>query len=507
MAIRRLFLLFVFALSRVIYYRAGVHFDSRPLQSFFQLFDPVLLQHHLIETLFYAHSQPPGFNLIVGCVLKLFPDHFGAACHVLYLALGITIMLALFQLMHAMGVSANLAVAATAVFIISPGVVLFENLLLYEYPIFALLCLAALCYLRLFERPRAWVAFLLFSLIAALVFIRSLFQLPYFVVVIAVVVYCFPQYRKKLALAAALPLLLVLAMYFKNWALYRQFTSSTWMGFALYTVTIHQLTPEELDRFIAEGNLSPVERLPAMEPVSTYAGYIAPERPTHIPVLDQIFDVSGRANFNNIGYLQLHQLYLRDARYVLLHYPQAYARSLVMACFTYFLPTGDFPFFGENRMRIRAFDRWFNVFAFGQFKEAGSRSDLRALRSKGASVFSLAAYTGVFLLIGLPALFVFGCWKLWDDARRSSWKTPRNALLAFMLFHIAMVTVVVNLLSSFENNRYRLPIDGFFLILFAVVIQSAIAQVSGSRAAAQDHSAGVAASQCGGDLRSYVSGC
>jgi uncharacterized membrane protein len=43
----------------------------------------------------------------------------------------------------------------------------------------------------------------------------------------------------------------------------------------------------------------------------------------------------------------------------------------------------------------------------------------------------------------------------------------RLALLAFMLFHIAFITLLVNLLSCFENNRYRLPIDGFYVVLLA----------------------------------------
>jgi hypothetical protein len=461
-------LLIVFAVSRSIYYYAGIRFNARPLDKFFQMFDPVLLKDRLFETLFYAHTQPPGFNLMAACLLKLFPDHFAGAAHVLYLGLGVVILLSLFELMRILGVGANLAAIATALFIVSPGMVLFENLLIYEYPLFALLLLAAVCWYRLFERPSTGVAMALFSLMMMLAMIRSLFHLFYLVLAVAIVVYAFPRRRKQLLLAATLPVALVFGVYLKNWIMYGQFTSSTWLGFAIYTVTTHHLTPAEMDRFIAEGAISPVERVEILEPISAYSAFITPEPRRGIPVLDQELDSTGRPNFNNAAYFQLHRIYLADGKYLLKRYPVVYLRSTEKALFTYFLPTTDFPYFKEARANIRGFDRWVNAVVFGQIKDASNRKDLRAMENRGTSILSLALYTGIFLMIGLPLLFLYGCWLLWKGLKRESWTTPGNALLAFMLFHILMITALVNLLSSFENNRYRLPIDGFFLVLAAV---------------------------------------
>jgi hypothetical protein len=465
---QRLALLALFAASRLAYYAAGVRFDDRPLNSFYQIFDPDLLQHRLAETLFYAHSQPPGFNLIVGLLLKIAPGHFNAAAHTLYIALGVFILLALYQLMLRMDVPANLAAVAAGVFMITPGVVLYENLLMYEYPLLALVIASALAVWNLFRRPRALTAFTLFALTAALVLTRSLFQLPYLFLIVAAVLYFFPGWRARFAAAAALPLVLATGLYIKNWVLYGQFASSTWMGFALYTVTIHHLQPLELDSFISENHLSPMERLPPLAPLSVYAGFVQPDPPSGIAVLDQPYDLTGRSNFNNRGYLQIQRIYSNDARFLLLNYPVVLGRSLIIAAFTYFLPTGDFPFFGENRKRIHTLDRVVNAVMFGQLHEAPDRKVLRDLRNRGASVIYLARYTGLYLLIGLPILFVYGCLKL--SRHRAYGSSPANALLAFMLLNIAMLTVVVNLLSSFENNRYRLPVDGFFVILGAMAL-------------------------------------
>src|SRR5258707_6743692 len=59
-------MLFAFALSRVLYYWAGVRFDARPIDHFFQFLDPELLRYRLLESLLYLHIQPPGLNLAVG---------------------------------------------------------------------------------------------------------------------------------------------------------------------------------------------------------------------------------------------------------------------------------------------------------------------------------------------------------------------------------------------------------------------------------------------------------
>jgi hypothetical protein len=120
-------LLLVFAFSRIGYYLLGVRFDARPVFHFFQFIDPELLKHRLLESIYYAHAQPAGFNLYVGIILKLFPGSYSVAFHVVYLLLGAVICCLLYYLMRVCGVASSLAVILTSLFIVSPGVVLFEN--------------------------------------------------------------------------------------------------------------------------------------------------------------------------------------------------------------------------------------------------------------------------------------------------------------------------------------------------------------------------------------------
>jgi hypothetical protein len=272
-----------------------------------------------------------------------------------------------------------------------------------------------------------------------------------------------------IAAAAVLPFLLAFGTYAKNSVLYGKFANSTWLAQAVFTITIHQLTSAELESFIAQGKISAVDRIETMGPLNDYRDFVTIPPPTGVPILDQQFDSTGRPNFNQLAYLQLQKIYLTDGKYLVLHYPKAYLRSCVKAWFAYFLPATDFVFFTETRPHIYKMDRILNTVVFGQLREASNRKDLRKLESAGASPIYLALYTGVFLIVGLPLLFLYGCWRLWTGVRNHALDRARASLLAFGLFHIVMITAVVNFLSCFENNRYRVPIDGFYLLLFGMI--------------------------------------
>ena len=68
------YILASFAISRWLYYMAGVRFDVKLLQSNFQFIDLELLRTRLWESLWYFQMQPPLPNFTVGLALKAFPE-------------------------------------------------------------------------------------------------------------------------------------------------------------------------------------------------------------------------------------------------------------------------------------------------------------------------------------------------------------------------------------------------------------------------------------------------
>ena len=463
----------VFAVSRLGYYLLGVRFDRARLvvlQHYYQFADPELLKHRLFESLFYLHVQPPGWNLYAGAVLKLFPISYSAVFHLIYLLLGLGICWSTYHLMRLLGVSRWLAFTLSAWFIVSPGVVLFENYMLYEFLVAFLLLAAAVALLHFVQEASSVWGLLFFAALFGLVLVRNFFHLVYFVAIVAALAFLFPARRRTIFLCAAVPLLAILGLYAKNWILFGSFSGSTWIGMNMDVITAHQLTGAEARDFVRRGVISPVSLLDVGTPIALYGRDVQMPARTGIPVLDDCVTSTGATNFNCTAFFQVQRIYTRDALALLRNYPVVYLRSVEAAWFSYFLPPGDFPFFDLNRPKIHAIDRFWNVVFFGQLKEATDRKDLRrlaALQCKGAS---LVLYTGVFLMIGLPALWLWGIYYLVTGVRGKTLDPPAAILIGFLLLNITYVTAIANFLSSFENNRYRFPLDGFYLILLGVAL-------------------------------------
>jgi len=463
-------LLALFVASRLGYFLLGVRFDARPILNFYQLIDKPLLQNRLWESLYYLHVQPPGFNLYAGIVLKLFPNSYAVVFHLVHLVAGAMIACLLYHLLRVSDVGPALAFALAGLFTISPGVVLFENFLLYEYLVALGLLGAAASLYHFCATPRLLWASVFFGTLLALVLLRNLFHLVYYLAAFAFLLYFFRNHRRTVILAAAAPLLIILGLYFKNWMLFQTFTLSTWMWAGLQAVTTHNLTHPEATDLVRRGVISPISLIWLGAPVSMYRPYIKIPAKTGIPVLDQEASETGVPNFNNPAFFEIARQSTKDSLAIMRHYPVAYFRAVQIAWFTYFLPPGDFTFFDLNRPKIHTLDRIFNIVAFGQFREAPDRLDLRKLKEQGTTL-GFVLYTGVFLLIGLPLVYLASLQYLFAGVRNGTLAPPVSILIGFLLFNITYITAISNFLSSFENNRYRFPLDAFFVILLGISLE------------------------------------
>ena len=448
-----------FLVSRIFYYVAGVRFQTDLIQSNFQFIDVELMKHRLFESLFYYHMQPPLNNLIVGLIVKVFPNDYGSALHVLFMAAGLMSAMLLYRLLRRLRAPNWLACVLTILFITSPGCVLFENFPMYEYLIMTLLLAECVVLCRLLERPRFWLAFLFFSLLAATALLRATFHLYYLIAVAAVLAWYLKGHSKTIAAAAAIPLLLVTGLYAKNLVVFGFFGSSSWLGNNLPTVTTHNLTHEECQSLVRSGKLDAFGCVEGSSPPSTYHGWVPALQNTGIPVLDEEQKSVGGPNFNNQIYLKTGPMFTRTARQVLEYYPMAYVRSVLIAWFCYFRPPSDFFQFHSNLAPIHALDRAYNLIFFGQLREASGK-ELRAQQAGGRS-FALVLYTGIILIVCIPLILTGATIVCIRE---------RSFVVGFILVQIVMVAVISNFLSSYENNRYRFPTDPLYMALAGMLI-------------------------------------
>src|SRR5882762_10223432 len=109
-----------FVLSRLIYFWAGVRFQTNIIWNNFQFIDVALLRDRFWESLYYFHMQPPLMNAVTGILVKCFPENYPVAMHVLYLILGLVSALLIYRLMLYMDVGRGLAHGLTIAFTVSP---------------------------------------------------------------------------------------------------------------------------------------------------------------------------------------------------------------------------------------------------------------------------------------------------------------------------------------------------------------------------------------------------
>src|SRR5687767_10980677 len=173
----------LYVISRVALAALGVPFDFA--LDWMWLSDPADLRERLAETLYYYHAFPPGMNLLTGILLNVAGSSAPALAHATVWALGLVIVHALLHLCRSVGLSAWAALCLAAAFAVVPPTLYFEHLYLYEYPVTALLLVAAVLFHAALRGHGvlAWSGF--FLACAAVGLTRSTCHLVWFVVLLA----------------------------------------------------------------------------------------------------------------------------------------------------------------------------------------------------------------------------------------------------------------------------------------------------------------------------------
>jgi hypothetical protein len=430
----------VFIAARLYARAAGVGFDTSPFRGFWHLIDADLLRARLGESLFYLHSQPPLFNLWLGLYAKLCPDEasFALAFALSYLALGALHALLLVRVAHALGVRGWLAFLPAALFCASPAALLYENFLFYSHPVLVLVSASAYLLYRLLNSGRPRDAWLLASSLLAIVLMRSLFH-PLFLPCAGLAAVfglrgCAGAVRRAL-LPFACAGLLVLALLAKNQILFGSFSLSSWGGMSLARVVLDRTPPAQRSAMIAGAELSPLAAVSGFKALARYP--LAPEllSPRGIPLLDRTAKLDGQPNFHHHAFVAISQTLARDAVRVVRSSPAIYQRSVRENLAQSGKSAWTYRPLVEQRRRIAGYVRGYTA-ALGWFPGLGATNFL--------TVLALAFYG--FL------------------AARGE-REERAGLLRYMSFCALYVVFVGALFERSENQRFRLLVDPFLLLL------------------------------------------
>ena len=441
----------IFVLSRAALLTLGFQFVVGYAGSAVQDLDPALLRSHLLQSLWYMPGQPPLWNGLLGAFMHVSPTHWPQLWHVTFLGLGLAVTIGLYLLLRALGLGSTAALVISAVFSVSPVVVLEENWLFYDYPTLAVLTVTTLAVSIFVRRPTFGRGLFLFGGAAALTLSRTLFQLEWLLALVVIMLLTCRGNRRLVLWAGALPVALVLSVYAKNLVMYGVPSTTSWTGMGLARVAVAALPLSERRKLVAAGRLHSVSLVKPLAPLADYEAVgIRPAPATGIPVLDEASGPEYPRNLENKTYITISRLYWKDDLWVVEHRPGAYLRQVVRGIDDFFTsPTLIWAGQG-NDAKIHAYDTWFNNTVYGRVGPGR---------------------VGVFVVAAYALALAFGLWVAAMRLRPGA--DAATVTIAFAAITILYVFVTANLAEVGENNRFRFVLDPLAVSLVAVVVQKA----------------------------------
>jgi hypothetical protein len=451
----------LFGLVHATYHFFGVRI-SLPVSWDWHLIDPQLLEHRLLESVLYLHTQPPLWNLFVALFLTIPPPHQALLLSSFFLLLGFASYCCVFWLMKFMQTSTTLALILATLCMASPSFVLLEHGGGYDFLIMALLTISVVVLWKFLNRPSYSGAFSFFLILAIICLTRSMFHLSYFVLT-ALIVLLMNRNLYKLICFAALPgLFLVLSLYVKNYVIFGKFTASTWMGMNASKVVSRSTPMAELKQWHEQGIISEVMLREPWSDLNEYPEKFKRIRDpfTNIPLLSMSQKKDGYKNLHHAAYIAIADQYLTDVIQVIQHKPLKYLRGLAAAWYCYFRATDESEFL-PCRDTCEGVINVYDYLLYGK-----SPWPIRYATDRKAS-YNLY----VILIVALPLLFVYGTRLL---LRKDGLSREQKTMVAVMIFNIAFVALTINFFELAENQRARFYTDPFSLALLAHFIHDRV---------------------------------
>ncbi len=491
-----LILLFQVAVE-VTYFLLGVRMDIFPLLGYWQILDPKLLQHDLWRSVLYLHIQPPGFNILVGIVLKLFPDLYPLAFQAFYFACGVLALWALFDLQLRFGIRRRIAMALVMLFGASPAYVLYQHHLFYTFLDASWWFISAWLLVRYLDSKRPVYCVLLYLVLWWLAWTRALVHFLYVGLVVGVLLWKVRPVGWKRWVATGLLLVAVVAPYVKNKIIFGHFTVSTWFPGNIAKITTFPIPVKDRVALHKAGRISkysmeifypdPDDPKNAVidsrgDPYWSSPGFL--KRFKHLPRLPVLFSKlkstvgPNGQNYPNINYVAMigtYDLVLKDDIYLALHYPHVVLLSWFFSFLNYFKAAEYQDYISKDNFRavqpvLRAYD-----ILYARIPAPFLDRLAAFLKEKmDYNPYSRPTHLYLTLLFGFPLLLVFGLRR----ARHTTNASERLGLY-YVTLTIIYVMLIGNLLDCGENNRIRFQTDFMYVFLAGLFVDWAAVRLRG----------------------------
>lgn len=449
-----------YVVSRTIFILAGfrIHIDY----SFMHFHDMDLLENNFWETVLHTHSFTPWINMLAGFVLK-FPDFLHTAIYQLvFYAMSLGSLLIFSSLLGRLKIPKKLNVTLVVLFGVTPAYIYFEHFLGYTFPSMFLLLLIAYYFCKSFSEKTfaSWLGF--FSVCALLCFVRTTFHIIWFLALIPGIMLITRKYDRTIILAYVAPALILFLWYAKNLVIFGFFGASSWSGFNLAFSTINRLDMKEKTQLVQDGYFSELALIPLYSGIEVYADSSESSNKTGIEVLDspnkQVYVGAKKTqsiNYNNIGYIHISKLRMKDNLAYIRKFPIAYGSTVIHGIAQFYGPSTrwhprdkDHSPHAEMRKNLGWWENMYNGF----------------FHSLPVKIVGLYIFFMIILMLNFTKYFI--CLLKNENFGF------HDKLVSFITMNVVYVTLLSCMVTYGELARYRFMIEPFIWLLMANFLYS-----------------------------------
>lgn len=446
----------LYLVSRVIAGMFDVHLEYDALYKYWQYLDEETLRHNLLTGVWYDHAQPPFFNLLVGSVLKISGSYAPYAFALLFKAITLANTVLLYVIVKRVTAHARIPLWIALFYMLSPAAIVYENELFYTgfVSLLFLICTWFIVSLSGFINWKQAVGIFLPLLLISMT--RSFYHLAWLAVISIIIMWwC----RKKagagkLVILSLLCLALTAGWYVKNYLIFGQFSSSSWIGMNLSRNVFHDNEIKDSSRIEAYLPFSKISEYRRFIP----EGYEKKYAGLNDRDLLQETKNGSYMNLNHVGYIEVSKRYLDACKRHIRTNPLSYAKNVVQSAIIFFAPATRYSVTEFQAKKIKYYDVLYS-FNFSHFAKGKQQ---RRIAITISALPKMILYFAVFV------------WLVRNWIRRKSISLP-NLFIACI---IGYVFVISSLLEHYENMRFRFETEPLFLVLLAAAVASFIQQRS-----------------------------
>ena len=303
----------------------GERLSTTVLEVQWQLLPLDVLRAHPFRSVWHLHTQPPLWNLLVGCIDRWSPLSLAVSMQLVLVASGCVLAACIAWILRALGLARTPVLVLTAIATLN-GSVLFAALRpQYELPVAAMLAGLVVLAMRAPGARSGRVLVLASVVVTALVLTRSLYHPVVIPIVLGIVWWLHAGHvrRRDVIVAVAIPLVLVGGWAVKNEVLFDRPTLASWTGMNLLRSVAPALEEDDVDELRRSGAID----LPdgTFLPLADYRGVVPPCTPAHddpaltvesrpvVTTEDDLAPVEEITNFNHECFLPVYDAARDDA--------------------------------------------------------------------------------------------------------------------------------------------------------------------------------------------------